>query len=399
MPGLKRLPNMSPRGLRAALALFGVALVAVLVWQVHGALSGPAESPDATSPVIAIGSPPPTIQTPTVAPTDTAAATFTAVPTPRPTPRPTASPTNSPIIPAAGASWQPDDVLIQAKNEGRVIRDSAGRVAILPAAPPPSAYPVLAQLDIRWTGLMQEPPRTGMDDKGVAYTDYNYSLFCGAGTAAVVLYYWPATKSAVTTKAGTFQEPVDLGTNRFAKTYWKATDTGGYGRGMILYLAESLWPTPDRNQYWWPQPGLMMWAAHPPSTNVQNLVDGINWEASGGTRLNYFYVVVFASDLTAAALLDHVHADIAMGVPVVIAARTSDGKNSLPFWSVKPTKSAVNHFVTVVGYDDAAKTYSVMDTCGKTCNDRNLRSGVRTMSQAGLFSLIRAESDNDGIMW
>jgi hypothetical protein len=55
--------------------------------------------------------------------------------------------------------------------------------------------------------------------------------------------------------------------------------------------------------------------------------------------------------------------------------------------------------VTVVGYDDAAKTYSVMDTCGTTCNDRNMRSGVRTMSQAGLFSLIQAESDNDGIMW
>jgi hypothetical protein len=59
----------------------------------------------------------------------------------------------------------------------------------------------------------------------------------------------------------------------------------------------------------------------------------------------------------------------------------------------------VNHFVTVVGYDDAAKTYSVMDTCGTTCNDRNLRAGVGTMSQAGLFSLIQAESDNDGIMW
>jgi hypothetical protein len=280
-----------------------------------------------------------------------------------------------------------------------VVRDSAGRVVILPTAPAPRTYPVSAQLDTRWTGLMQEPPRIGVDDKGVAYTDYNYSLFCGAGTAAVVLYYWPATKTAVTTKAGSFQEPVNLGTNRFAKTYWTATGAGGYGRGMIAYLAESLWPAPDRNQYWWPNPGLMMWAAHPPSTNVQNLVDGINWEASSGTRLNYFYVIVFASDLTAPALLDHVHADISMGVPVVIAARTSDGTNSLPFWTVKSTKSAVNHFVTVVGYDDAAKTYTVMDTCGKTCNDRNMRSGVRTMSQAALFSLIQAESDNDGIMW
>lgn len=385
---------MSRRGPRVALALVGVALAAVLVWQVPGAMSGPVATPGATPPAIALGSPPPTTQT-TAPPTDTP----TATPLSTPTPHPTAPPTNPPIIPVAGASWQPDYVLDQAKDEGRVVRDSAGHVAILAAAPAPRDYPVSARLDTRWTGLIQEPPRIGVDDKGAPYTDYNYSLFCGAGTAAVVLYYWPATKSAVTTKAGSFQEPVDLGTNRFAKTNWKATDAGGYGRGMILYLAESMWPTPDRNQYWWPQPGLMMWAAHPPSTNVQNLVDGINWEASGGTRLNYFYVIVFASDLTAAALLNHIHADIAMGVPVVIAARTSDGKNSLPFWSLKSTRSAVNHFVTVVGYDDAAKTYSVMDTCGTTCNDRNLRAGVRTMSQAGLFSLIQAESDNDGIMW
>jgi hypothetical protein len=143
----------------------------------------------------------------------------------------------------------------------------------------------------------------------------------------------------------------------------------------------------------------MNWDARPPSTYVQNLVDGINWEASGQTRLNFFYVIVPASQLTQAAFLDHVHADVALGVPTVIAARTSDGKNSLPFWRVKSTASAVNHFVTVVGYDDPAGTYTVMDTCGVTCNDRNLRSGVRSMSQSALFSLIQAEPDDDGIMW
>jgi hypothetical protein len=215
----------------------------------------------------------------------------------------------------------------------------------------------------------------------------------------VVLYYWPASRSAVTTRSGYFIEPVNLGTNRYARTYWKAQDERGYARGMILYLAVAEWPAPDRNQTWWSRPGLMNWDSHPPSTYVQNLVDGINWEASGGSRLNYFYVIVPASQLTAAALLDHVHADIAMGVPVVIAARTSDGTHSLPFWRVKSAASAVNHFVTVVGYDDAAGTYAVMDTCGVTCNDRNMRAGVRTMSQSALFALIQAEPDDDGIMW
>jgi hypothetical protein len=295
--------------------------------------------------------------------------------------------------------WQPDPILVQAKVEGRVTIDADGRAVVLDAAPPNPSYPTAAALDTHWSGLIQEPPRTGKDDKGLAYIDYNYSLFCGAGTATVVLYYWPASRNAVTTKAGSFAEPVNIGANRYAKTYWNAEGAGGYGRGMIAYLAELEWPTPDQDLSWWPRPGLMNWSASPPSTNVENLLDGINWEASGRSRLDYFYVIVRASQLTEATLRDHIHADVAMGVPVVIAARTSDGTNALPYWNVKPTKSAVNHFVTVVGYDDPAGTYAVMDTCGTTCNDRNVRAGVRNISRAALFSLIQAESDDDGIIW
>jgi hypothetical protein len=288
--------------------------------------------------------------------------------------------------------------MVAAKADGRVIVDVSGKVVILDAVPPPTVYPAAAALNTTWSGLIQEPPTSGKDDKGKSYSDKNYGLLCGPGTAAVVLYYWPATRGTVTTKSGTFLEPVNVGSGRYASTYWKAVDAGGNARGMIMYMAEVEWPTPDKGLSWWPKPGLLKWTAHP-STNRENLVDALNWEASGRARLNYFYVIVPASKLTAAALLDHVHADINMGVPVVIAARTSDGTRSLPFWRVKSTKSAGNHFVTVVGYDDKAGTYSVMDTCGLTCNNRNLRAGVRNMSQAALFSLIRAESDDDGIIW
>jgi hypothetical protein len=404
---------MSPRLVRILAATLCVVLVGVVLWQLPGALGGPGASPsrvasaDQSPSGIGLSAATPTpsaIASATasgVDPTATAAVLSpdvgpTATATPRPNPTRTPSPTVGPT--RTDRPWQPDPILTQAKNEGRVTVDSGGHVVILGAAPPPPTYPAAASLNTSWSGLIQEPPRTGTDDKGHAYTDYNYSSFCGAGTGAVVLYYWPAARSAVTTKAGTFVEPVNLGANRYASTYWNAQDAGGYGRGMIMYLAEVEWPPLDQGLSWWANPGVMRWETNP-STYVENLVDAINWEASAGAALNYFYVIVPASGLTATALRDHVHADIAMGVPVVIAARTSDGTNSLPFWNVKSTRSAVNHFVTVVGYDDTAGTYSVMDTCGVTCNDRTVRSGVGSIGQDALFSLIGAESDNDGIMW
>ena len=397
MPLARLWPRLSVAGLSV--------LTVVLLWQVARGLAGiaPATSgsapaatlspsglglssatfpPTQTPPVLASGADP--SKAPSVSlPSGTAGGTPTPTAKPTPTDRP----------------WQADPVLVQAKIEGRVAINSNGAVVILGQAPPAPTYPAAKSLNTSWTGLIQEPPRTGKDDRGVAYTDYNYTLWCGPGTAAVVLYYWPASWSAVITKSGTFKEPVNVGANRYASTYWGAESPGGYGRGMIMYLAEVEWPTPDQGLSWWSQPGLMRWSDRPPSTYVENLVDGINWEASGRSRLDYFYVIVRASELTAAALADHIHADINMSVPVVIAARTSDGTNALPYWSVKSTRSAVNHFVTVVGYDDTAGTYAVMDTCGTACNDGSVRAGVRNISQAALFALIQAESDNDGIMW
>jgi hypothetical protein len=310
----------------------------------------------------------------------------------------------SPPSPAAtftpsNAAWAPDPVFMEAKASGRVVIDSSGNAAVMPTAPPETPYPAAAKLDTTWSGQIQEPPKSGKDDKGVRYSDKNYALMCGPGTGAVVLSYWPASRNLVKSKSGTFVEPVNVGGGRYAATYWKAVGAAGYARGMIMFLAEVEWPTPDKGLKWWPTPGLLNWKARPPSTNRENLLDAINWEASGRTTVNYFYAIVPASQLTADALLDHVHADISAGVPVVIAARTSDGKHALPDWRVRSTKTAGNHFVAVVGYDDKAGTYAVMDTCGLTCNDRGVRGRVMNIGQTALFSLIQAESDDDGIIW
>lgn len=300
--------------------------------------------------------------------------------------------------PTPGSSWQPDPAFFAAKMSGRVGRDAAGQATLLEAAATPS-YPTADSLNTSWSGLIQEPPRTGTDDRGAAYTDFNYSGLCGAGAAAVTLYYWPASVAAVKTRAGSFTEPINWGSPYHATTYWKATGPNGYGRGMIMYLSETLLPTPDKGASWWQLPGLIDWTARPAATNVANLTDGLNWEASGGKRLDYFYVAVPASSLKLADLQAFVRADIGLGVPMIVAARTSNGTVALPFWSVKSTARAVNHFVAIVGYDDAARTFSVMDTCGTTCNDKNTRGGVRAMSQSDLFALIVSESDNDGVIW
>jgi hypothetical protein len=393
-----------PRLLAAGL---GVVLIGIVVWQVGHAsgVSVPTlqaatheritdiaagtgtgtETPWTATLLDSVGDPTATpVRTPSVA-----LATRTPLP---PAPR-TAAPTQT------DRPWQQDPAFLRDKLEGRVVLDAQGEVVILSSLPGPRDYPSTRSLDTSWTGLIQEPPRVGTDDHGKPYTDWNYSLFCGAGAGTVVLYYWKATRKVVTTTAGTFTEPVNVGTNRYASTYWGSQSAGGYGRGMVMYMAEVEWPTIDQGLSWWKRPGLMNWDARPPSTDVPNLIDAVNWEASGRTRLNYFYVAVPASKLTPQDLLAHVHTDISMGVPVVVAARTSNNQVSLPFWRVKPTKSAVNHFITIVGYDDNAGTYTVIDTCGVSCSDSNTRSGVSTVSQATLYALILAESDDDGIMW
>jgi hypothetical protein len=372
----------------------GTALVLQLAAGPAGssAASGASGSDQATQPAVASSSQSSTQPTATGSSGPEDGSTASPLPTPAPTPRAT------PPGPTPGASWQQDSSFIAAKMEGRVARDSGGGAVVLAQAPE-LTFPPSATLITSWSGLIQEPPRIGTDDRGVAYTDYNYSGFCGAGAAAVTLYYWPASHGTVTTRSGTFVEPVDLGANRHATTYWKAEGAGGYGRGMILSLAEEEWPTPDHGLPWWPLPGLMNWNASPPSTNVANLTDAVNWEASGGSRLDYFYIAVRAAEMDQADLRTFVHIDIHYGVPVIVAARTSNGTYALPYWNVKSTSRAVNHFVTIVGYDDTAGTYSVMDTCGTTCNDKNARAGVKTMSQAALYALIVAESDNDGVIW
>lgn len=316
-----------------------------------------------------------------------------------------------PVPPEPGWSQDPD--LVAAKNEGRVIVDASGKATVLATAPLAAlAAPVAKVLDTTVIKKIWEPNGSGAkDNNGKAYTDLNYGNLCAPGGVAVSLYYWPESRSMVTGIAGaSYTEPntayktyypagqPDLKGQWYATTFWWGSDSVSNGRGLIMYLAYYLRPTGRA----WAYRGIFDWSKLPNQvgcgTPQNRVVDALNWEASGRTSLSYFYVWVEASALTSSDLHYRIVTDIStQGVPVLVAARTSNGTQHLPQWTANGSK--VNHTVAVVGYDDTAKTYSVMDTCGPGCNSSGLSVGVRTISQTALWTLMRAETDDDGIIW
>lgn len=78
--------------------------------------------------------------------------------------------------------------------------------------------------------------------------------------------------------------------------------------------------------------------------------------------------------------------------------RTGNGTVSLPEWT---TANGVNHSIAIVGYNDSASppNYTFIDTCGPGCNNTGQSAGVKTVSQSIMWTLLRAETDNDGIIW
>ena len=270
-------------------------------------------------------------------------------------------------------------------------------VAALTDSVIPLSYAGKSTLLTSWTGRTWEPKGTGgVDDNNHSYTDPNYWNFCAPGAATVALYYFISSKPFVTSIApANYTEPRNDG--YLATTYWKASDTVSNGRGALMYMAEYEKPPVS---YSWPLRGIVNWSnAYPTGTPVNRLRDGMNWEASGRSTLNYFYVQVPATSLTQSTLLSHVQTDVAgVGVPVIANVKTGNGSVNLPGWL---KTGGVNHSIAIVGYDDTVSpaTYTFIDTCGPGCNNTNSPAGVRTVSQSTLWTLLMAETDNDGIVW
>jgi hypothetical protein len=130
---------------------------------------------------------------------------------------------------------------------------------------------------------------------------------------------------------------------------------------------------------------------HDPSwgMTLYGIRDGLNWEASNHdprTWHTYFYTLVWWNQSSAAQFHQQVQDDIANAhVPVVaeVAARL------LPNWA--PHGKPINHFITVVGYDDTKGIYYYTDTCGNSTDCGSLSDGgVHTVSQAQLWAAITA---------
>jgi hypothetical protein len=318
-------------------------------------------------------------------------------------------------VSAAEPASQQDPAFLALKDAGRIGRRADGSFGVL-APLPVSLAPGLttsgslpfnlgharkltnapsARLPIDWTGRVWEPKGSGgVDDRGHAYTDPNYWNFCAPGAAVVAMYYFANSYPLATgIGARTYTEPRNNGHQ--ATTYWTATDRSSKGRGALMWMAEYVKPPVG---YAWPLRGMVNWSTpYPPSTPVNRLRDALNWEASGRTRVDYFYVQAKASTLTRAMLQIDIRSDVGVArVPVIATVRTGNGTVSLPAWR---KTAGVNHSIAIVGYDNIASTYTFVDTCGPGCNNTGRAAGVYTVSQATMWALLRAETDNDGILW
>ena len=337
------------------------------------------------------------------APIDMFATPEEAPPPPsRPASEPTYHSTDAPFNPSTARTIPTQPITwLRAKAAGRVALVDGKTVLLGPAVNPllmpatGAPVPTARTLDTSWTRWMVEPPGYGTDEKGTVYKDTSFWNLCGPGTSAVTLYYWQQLTGHpnVTGTAGWFLDPyaaegapwpspgptVAVSGGKRLGTYWSGSDNvsgfTAHGRGFVMYMAmESQPPT-------WGATGVAVWAddsrnPYYPTrgASLESIQTGTNWEVSGRDASDWasaWYGIVrsydptLARDLQAAVMLD-VGRD---GVPVVAAIDTFD----LPNWQNGASTPHIRHAVTIVGYDNTANppTFSYIDTCGRTCNDRS----------------------------
>jgi hypothetical protein len=221
-----------------------------------------------------------------------------------------------------------------------------------------------AGIDANFTSSIQASASGAYDDTASGYWDPLYATLCGPGAVSVTLYYWPPASDR-----GMYASVGDPLMGAGASSSWGDLDIDGVYRmrGYIMHLAYQIQPPSWRKAGMLPQSTSQ--SGEIGGATLQVVRDTLNWEASGENQrdwITYFYRVqwnsAFVSDKTYpmnlyAALHADIVSDLALRHAPVIVEVTA---GYLPNWrAVNP----VNHFIAITGYDDAAGTYTYLDTC------------------------------------
>jgi hypothetical protein len=220
---------------------------------------------------------------------------------------------------------------------------------------------------------------TTPDASGHLYTDGYFWNFCGEGATTVALGYWN-TISPIN-QMGSFTAP-----DPHTITTWDDT----HNRAYIYWLGMEVKP-PSFGSY-----GEFAYGTYPSGTTyTTDLRDTLNWEASRentGNWSNYYYGIVWASNLSQSSLMADVESDVGVDHKAdVVDVNTA----YLPSWA--GTGKSLSHYVAITGYNAGNNTLTYIDTCGTGCGSKG--NGVYTVSLSSLYNGIENNFGNGSIVW
>jgi len=220
---------------------------------------------------------------------------------------------------------------------------------------------------------------TTPDASGHLYTDGYFWNFCGEGATTVALGYWNTIRPI--NQVGSYTN-----TDPHTTTTWDDT----YNRAFIFWLGDEVKP-PSFGSY-----GEFAYGTYPGGTTyTTDLRDTLNWEASresSSSWSNYYYGIVWASNLTQSDLMSDIESDVGIdGHADVVDVNTA----YLPSWAGK--NKSLSHYVAVTGYNSSNNTLTYVDTCGTGCGSDG--NGVYTISLSSLYNGIENNNGNGSIVW
>lgn len=237
---------------------------------------------------------------------------------------------------------------------------------------------------INFTGV-----HASYDDAKAGYSAPAFVKLCGPGATDNALWYWPNPPNLI--DMWTWDQWDGVGTT------WNHIDVDNVDR-MRGYLMDLAWnikaPT-------WSANGMMNAQPQADAVKLQVVRDALNWEASGENSSdwsNYFYYVAWYPQSSESDFHSNVVSDIYYSqVPVIPEVDTY----YLPNWPYVH----INHFITIIGYDDIRGIYYYTDTCANiTGCGSGTNGGVNTISQSELWTAITAitynqNSGDGGWVW